>query len=81
MASIGAGNLTVVVPKDAAVTADVQLRAGQMTWDVDDTTQRADCVSTDTRTFTDDASQRGSAQLDLQISVGAGNVTVIREDS
>lgn len=79
--SLGAGNLTVVVPKDAAVTADVQLRAGQMTWDVDDTTQRADGVSTDTRTFTDDASQRGSAQLDLQISVGAGNVTVIREDS
>ncbi|RHA43069.1 PspC domain-containing protein [Cellulomonas rhizosphaerae] len=79
--AVGAGDVTVVVPRDVAVTADVRLRAGQITWDVDDTAQHVDGVSSDTRTFTDDASRAGSAQLDLQISVGAGNVTVIRENS
>ncbi|ROS31427.1 PspC domain-containing protein [Cellulomonas sp. PhB150] len=79
--AVGAGDVTVVVPQDAAVTADVRLRAGQITWDVDGTAQHVDGLSSDTRTFTDAASADGSAQLDLQISVGAGNVTVIRENS
>ncbi|MDM7831942.1 PspC domain-containing protein [Cellulomonas edaphi] len=79
--SVGAGDLTVVVPSDAAVSADVRLRAGQVTWDVGGPTERADGLSTETRTFTDDAAANGSAQLNLRISVGAGNVTIIREDS
>ncbi|MEN0128650.1 MAG: PspC domain-containing protein [Brevundimonas sp.] len=79
--SVGAGDVTIVVPHDAAVTADVRLRAGQFTWDVDAVAQHFDGVSTDTKTFTDAASTTGSAQLDLQISVGAGDVIVTREDS
>jgi phage shock protein PspC (stress-responsive transcriptional regulator) len=79
--TVGAGDLTIVVPEDAAVTADVRLRAGKFTWDVDDAAEHVDGISTDTRTFTDDASAAGSAQLELRISVGAGDVRVIREDS
>ncbi|MBD8060250.1 PspC domain-containing protein [Cellulomonas sp. JH27-2] len=79
--SLGAGNLTVTVGKDTAVEADVHLRAGQLTWDVGDTTQSMDGVSTRSRSFADEASAAGHPQLDLQLSVGAGNVTIVREDS
>jgi len=79
--SLGAGNLTVTVGKDTAVEADVRLRAGQLTWDVGDTTQSMDGVSTRSRSFADEASAAGHPQLDLQLSVGAGNVTIVREDS
>ncbi|WP_029289672.1 PspC domain-containing protein [Cellulomonas sp. HZM] len=80
--TIGAGDLTVVVPADAAVTASVELGAGRMEWDVDPgAAQGTDGVRLRDRTFTDVASTTRSPQLTLDIKAGAGNITVVREDS
>jgi hypothetical protein len=69
---VSAGNLVVVVPPGAAVGAQADIGAGQVTWQVagDDTS-----VSGVGRHDTFGVAA-GQADLLLQIHVGAGNVTV-----
>jgi hypothetical protein len=72
---LGAGDIEVIVPEGAAVTADVRLGAGDMTW-IDGT--KVSGVGNDRRTFSSDAVEDGAEpEIELDISVGAGSVTVV----
>ncbi|WP_425954970.1 PspC domain-containing protein [Xylanimonas sp. McL0601] len=74
-----AGDLTVLVPRDAAVEADVRLLAGQLVWQVDPETRTLTRVgSSITHLSSDEASEHG-ATLRLLVSAGAGNVTVTED--
>jgi hypothetical protein len=73
--SLAAGNLTVVVPSGAAVEADVNLGAGEITWNVDGTTRSQDGVAIDDGSFTTGSDD--DAELHLKISVGAGQVEIV----
>ena len=79
--SVGAGRVEVVVPADAAVEATVRVGLGNVTWDVDGHRATSGGIGLDGRTFQDDASRDGAAQLSLDVSVGAGEVTITREDA
>ncbi|MBT0994403.1 PspC domain-containing protein [Cellulomonas sp. DKR-3] len=79
--SVGAGRVTVVVPQDAAVAADVRVGLGSVTWDVDGSSEQVGGAGIEHQTFQDQASTDGTAQLSLDISVGLGDVTVTREDA
>lgn len=69
---ISAGNLVVLVPKDAAVAAEADIGAGQVTWKVDG----ADSSASGLGRRDDFGVPADEAELLLQIHVGAGNVTV-----
>lgn len=72
----GLGDVTVIVPEGAAVSADVTSGAGNVEWDVDGSTQRADGVGHD-RTFTSEAMSDGrDAQIALSVEVGVGSITI-----
>jgi len=72
----GLGDVTVVVPEGAAVTADVTSGAGNVEWDVDGHVQRSDGIGHD-RTFRSDAVRDGrDAQIALSIEVGVGSITI-----
>ena len=77
--SIGAGDLTIILPSEAAVSADVRLGAGQVSWEVDDATESHGGVGLGALSF-DDGSGR-TAQLHVDVSAGAGDVRIVREDS
>jgi len=79
--SVGAGRVEIVVPTDAAVEATVRVGLGNVTWDVDGEYRSSGGIGLDGRTFQDEASRDGGAQLSLDVSVGAGEVTITREDS
>ncbi len=79
--SVGAGRVEIVVPDDAAVQAAVGVGLGKVTWDVDGDYQTASGIRMDDSTFRDQASETGSPQLSLDVSVGAGEVTITRENS
>ena len=72
--SLGAGNLTVIVPEGISVDADVNIGAGQVTWDVNGDHRSQDGVAIDDGNFSTGGS--GDPQLRLQIRVGAGDVTI-----
>jgi len=78
--SLGAGDLTIVVPDDAAVAADVRLGAGSVTWDVDGERVTNDGVAMDGLTYSDDESDGGTPQLHLHVGVGAGDVLITEEN-
>ncbi|MGY4643313.1 PspC domain-containing protein [Cellulomonas sp. URHB0016] len=78
--SLGAGNLTIVVPDDAAVVADVHLGAGSVTWDVDGERTTNDGVGMGTISYADDQSDHGTAQLHLDVRAGAGDVLITEEN-
>ena len=73
---ITAGDLTVVVPHDSAVEADVRILAGQVTWRVDPVEQTLSRVGSSTAHLSSEEASRDGATLRLLISAGAGNVTV-----
>ncbi|WP_186812592.1 PspC domain-containing protein [Cellulomonas composti] len=79
--SVGAGNVHVVVPADAAVEASIRVGAGTVTWDVDGSPEQISGLGLGRRTFQDDATRADGAQLVLDVQVGAGEVTITREDS
>jgi phage shock protein PspC (stress-responsive transcriptional regulator) len=78
--SLGAGDLTILVPADAAVAADVRLGAGNITWQLDGDDLRSGGVGLGTQTFSDDESDAGTPQLQLHVGVGAGDVTITEEN-
>ncbi|ACZ29747.1 phage shock protein C, PspC [Xylanimonas cellulosilytica DSM 15894] len=71
-----AGDLTVVVPRDVAVEAEVRLLAGQVVWRVDDGERTINRVGGSTVHLRSDQATDGDAVLRLLVSAGAGNVTV-----
>lgn len=80
--SLGAGDLTVVVPTDAAVEARVSAGVGSVRWQLDGRTQTQDGVGIGDMTFRDDdATEAGAADLVLDISSGVGEVRIIEEDA
>ena len=78
--SLGAGDLTVLVPADASVEADVRAGAGSVTWDVGDDHRRQDGIGLGRTTFRDGEAERGQAQLRLHVSIGAGDVLITEEE-
>lgn len=78
--SLAAGQLTIVVPSDASVSADVDAGAGTVRWDVDGEQKSVDGVGLNPRTFTSGAIDAGGPQLALQVQIGAGDVTITEEN-
>ena len=78
--SLAAGDLTVVVPSDASISADVDAGAGTVRWDVDGESKSVDGVGLNPRTFTTGAFDDGGPQLALQVQIGAGDVTITEEN-
>ncbi|GEL96587.1 PspC domain-containing protein [Cellulomonas terrae] len=78
--SLAAGDLTVVVPSDASISADVDAGAGTVRWDVDGETKSVDGVGLSPRTFTAGAIDDDGPQLALQVQIGAGDVSIIEEN-
>lgn len=78
--SLAAGDLTVVVPSDASISADVDAGAGTVRWDVDGESKSVDGVGLSPRTFTAGAIDDDGPQLALQVQIGAGDVSIIEEN-
>ena len=78
--SLAAGDLTVVVPSDASISADVDAGAGTVRWDVDGESKSVDGVGLNPRTFTAGAIDDDGPQLALQVQIGAGDVSIIEEN-
>lgn len=79
--NLGAGDLTVTVPRDTAVTADVQLRAGDIRWEVDDAERISGVSGTRSYDFaSNEVNEGASPELVLQIDMGAGQVRVVEEN-
>lgn len=77
---VAAGDVTIVVPPDAAVRAEVTTADSTVLWAVDDDVDRVSDV-TGTRHFVSDEVADGTpAELVLTVDVGAGNVTITEED-
>lgn len=73
--SVGAGELTVVMPEDVSYTARVRQSAGDFTW-LDEGT-RSGVGDGGWRTYESDAASAGDApQIELELSLGAGELTV-----
>ncbi|NUU18173.1 PspC domain-containing protein [Cellulomonas humilata] len=78
--SLAAGDLTVVVPSDATVSADVEAGAGSVRWEVDGQSKGSDGVGLNPSTFTTDDIGSDGPQLALQVQIGAGDVSIIEEN-
>lgn len=79
--SIGAGELTVVVPPEAAVRAEVTAGVGSVRFVMDGNAQEQNGVGIGDVTFEDEDAAAGSADLVLEISAGVGEVRIIEEDA
>ncbi|MEK8225562.1 hypothetical protein NKG05_04675 [Oerskovia sp. M15] len=76
-----AGDLTVILPADTPVEAEVRVLAGNATWSVDGESRSINGVNTRPHTFvTDSVSDGIDPVLLLEVDVAAGDVT-IREES
>lgn len=74
---VGVGTLTVLVPASSAMTADVQVGVGNVTWDIGGTQSTSGGVGNGPRHFTSTAVADGAdAELALDVTVGAGDVTI-----
>jgi hypothetical protein len=78
--SLGAGDLTVVVPEDIAVTGDIALTAGQVVWDIDGESRTAGFSGGHAEQYASDEAAGGDVDLALEIKAGAGDVRVVEED-
>jgi hypothetical protein len=77
---MNAGELRVVVPDDAAVTGEISLTAGEVTWAVDGDTRVAGFSGTGEESFASEETLDGDVDLAVQITAGAGEVRVVEED-
>lgn len=74
---MGAGTLTVLVPEGAAVVAEVNLGAGDITWAVDQPVEKSGGVGVGERTYRSDEVVDGTApELALVVTLGAGDITI-----
>jgi len=74
--SLQAGDLTVIVPDDAAVSANIRLLAGEVNWEVDDDANTFSQVGRRRTTLNSEEVGQGRPALELVIDMGAGNLTV-----
>ena len=75
--SVSAGQITVTVPAGADVQADVDLFAGELTWNVDGQNTTVSGRLSDPITYsTDSVTDGAEPQLVLDLSVGAGDITI-----
>ncbi|MFI2362273.1 PspC domain-containing protein [Promicromonospora sp. NPDC019610] len=72
---LGAGQTSVIVPKDTAVEANAYVAAGVVQWNVDDQSRSTSGVGSDNY-FASDAVGDEGAVLSLDIEAGAGEVIV-----
>ncbi|MCV2395478.1 LiaF-related protein [Actinotalea sp. M2MS4P-6] len=71
---VGAGDLTLVIPADVAVVADVALGAGEVTW-LDD--EAVSGLGNEPHTYLSPAAEEGEpTRIELDVRVGLGTVTV-----
>ncbi|PZR54931.1 hypothetical protein DNL40_00585 [Xylanimonas oleitrophica] len=73
--SLTAGDVTVIVPRDEAVEAEVRLMAGQVVWRLDGEERSVSRVGGGTSHLHSDEAVDG-ARLRLLVGAGAGNVTI-----
>lgn len=73
---VGAGDLTVVVPRDGAFTAQIQVMAGEVRW-LDETVRSGVGGDSGPETYESPSVRDGATpDIALDISVGAGTVSV-----
>lgn len=72
----GMGDITVVVPEGAAVTAEVTSGVGDVDWRVDGNRQRADGVGNDRRFSSEAMADGRDAEIALSIELGVGSITI-----
>jgi hypothetical protein len=77
--SVGIGQMQVIVPRDATVTADTTIRAGEVAWPGRPDVNRESGVDVD-RSFglSPLGGATGGPRLHLDLSMGLGNVEVVR---
>jgi phage shock protein PspC (stress-responsive transcriptional regulator) len=79
---LGAGDLTVTVPKATPVSADIRLAAGGLSWEVGPKQQIASVTGSRTYDFAStEVTQGASPALVLQVEAGAGQIRVLEENS
>ena len=79
--SVGAGQLTVTVPPGTAITADVRLAAGDISWEVDSPQRISGVTGSRTYDFASKEVADGvSPTLVLRLESGAGQVRVVEAD-
>lgn len=72
----GIGDVRVIVPEGAAVSADVSSGPGTVEWLVDGDRERRDGIG-QTRTFTSEAMSDGrDAEIALSVDLGIGSITI-----
>ncbi|WP_448630177.1 hypothetical protein [Cellulomonas soli] len=74
--SVGVGDVRVIVPQGAAVRAVVTNGAGSVSWDVGGDSQSTDGLGLSDRTFETQSAQDGQAELVVEVSLGAGDITI-----
>ncbi|TGY84130.1 hypothetical protein E5226_11595 [Cellulomonas shaoxiangyii] len=80
--TLSVGELTVVVPVDAAVEARFSAGVGTVRWELDGETRMQDAIGASGMTFRDDATvEAGEADLVLDVSAGVGEVRIIEEST
>ncbi|HEY7070989.1 MAG TPA: LiaF domain-containing protein, partial [Acidimicrobiales bacterium] len=77
--SVGIGQMRVLVPRDATVTADAKVRAGDLDWPGEPDVSHESGVDVD-RSFSVAplGGTTGGPHLHLDLSMGLGNVEVVR---
>jgi len=79
--SLGAGDMTVTVPRDLAVSAEVQIGAGQIDWMIDGDQQVSGVSGTHQYDFAStEVTDGASPTLVLQLKTGAGQISVVEAD-
>jgi phage shock protein PspC (stress-responsive transcriptional regulator) len=72
----GLGDITVIVPDDIAVSADVSMGGGDVKWEVDERDRSVGGFGHE-RTFTSDEMRDGrDAQIALDVDLGLGSITI-----
>jgi hypothetical protein len=75
---LGAGDLTVIMPEGSAYEARIRLMAGQLNWLDDPVVSGVNAQGSGT--FESPAVEAGATpDIELEVSVGAGNLVVVEE--
>ncbi|MBO0920616.1 PspC domain-containing protein [Cellulomonas sp. zg-ZUI222] len=77
--NVGTGQLTVIVPRDAAVRAHVDHAIGSVRWEMDDDMHEQSGVGLGDLLYEDDDAAAGSPDLVLDIDGGVGQIRIIDE--
>jgi phage shock protein PspC (stress-responsive transcriptional regulator) len=73
---VGMGNVTVVVPDGVPVEATVRSGGGTVSWDLDDSSRTISGVGNNTTFRSEELTSGTTAQIELQVDLGLGDVTI-----